>query len=167
MRTRSALSLVELVIVLVILGVIAAVAVPRIGRASYRARVVAAQRNLHDINAAIELYVVNRHRWPETIRPIWFRTQSLPPNPFADGELRRDLQVSSSGDRTETHPTVKTTAGPGWWYNPANGTVRARVAAQDSAAATLELYNLVNGTQVGALNQTADTGNVTAQGGGN
>ena len=53
-----AFSLVELVIVIVIIGVIAAIAIPRIGNASQNAREAALRADLKLLRDAIELYTV-------------------------------------------------------------------------------------------------------------
>jgi prepilin-type N-terminal cleavage/methylation domain-containing protein len=55
-RRRSAFSLIELVVVLVILGVIAAIAIPRMTRGATNAGGVALKSSLQTLRGAIELY---------------------------------------------------------------------------------------------------------------
>ena len=46
-----------------------------------------------------------------------------------------------------THPlqkVLKTGVGGAFWYNSANGAIRARVTDQGSSTATIDAYNLVN-----------------------
>lgn len=65
MRTRG-FSLVELVIVIVILGMIAAIAVPRISRATTGMEESALRADLQTLRKAVELYKVDHNGTPPT-----------------------------------------------------------------------------------------------------
>lgn len=56
MRSRAAFSLIELVIVIVIIGIIAAIAVPRMGTAAVTSKVATAAANLQTIRKAVDLF---------------------------------------------------------------------------------------------------------------
>lgn len=56
MRTRAAFSLIELVIVIVIIGVVAAIAVPRMSNAATNSKVATAAANLQTIRKAVDLF---------------------------------------------------------------------------------------------------------------
>ena len=61
---RSAFSLVELVVVVVILGVISAIAVPRISSGSRRATVNALQTSVTNVRRAIDRYFAEHEKFP-------------------------------------------------------------------------------------------------------
>jgi prepilin-type N-terminal cleavage/methylation domain-containing protein len=53
---RPAFSMMELVIVMVIMGILAAIAIPRIGTASDRAKAEAVEASLSQVRSSIEIY---------------------------------------------------------------------------------------------------------------
>lgn len=63
MRAR-AFSLVELVIVVVIIGVVAAIAVPRVTTASRRAKANALEATMASVRQAMELYYADHRKYP-------------------------------------------------------------------------------------------------------
>ena len=78
---RRAFSLVEPMIVVLILGALAAVTIPRITGGAHTARVNACQTNIDIINKQIELYHAETGDWPQS--PIWFVNNF--PEYFPDG----------------------------------------------------------------------------------
>jgi len=63
---RKAFSLLELLAVVVILGIIAAIVVPRVTSSSDLAKQKVNAHNKGTINAAVERYQVNTGSWPST-----------------------------------------------------------------------------------------------------
>ena len=55
-RSRAAFSLIELVIVIVIIGIVAAIAVPRMGTAAVSSKVATASANLQAIRKAVDMF---------------------------------------------------------------------------------------------------------------
>ncbi|MEZ6212404.1 MAG: hypothetical protein R3B46_14375 [Phycisphaerales bacterium] len=102
--------------------------------------------------AATEDATLNQMGWPSTIDPSWFGSR-VPTNPL----LSRDrpwVEVASSGETKLTDPPIRQVLGEGvaaFWYNPANGIVRARVGAAVSDEKALDLYNEINGTSLRSL----------------
>ena len=83
----------------------------------------------------------------------WYTANPFAPNPAVI------VQVDATGDTTMEHPRDKVYLASGsadgaFWYNPANGTIRARVEQRKTNAQTITLYNEVNRSDVTALNQT-------------
>ncbi|MCL4220346.1 MAG: prepilin-type N-terminal cleavage/methylation domain-containing protein [Phycisphaerales bacterium] len=149
-----AFSLLELVVVVVIIGVIAAIAVPRMSGFAAGSKVQAAASSVRAMQEKVIEYQGLMGEWPSTIDPNWFLGGRIPSNPYA-GNPSRGVQAVNGGAGV-TEPTIKVVGGgkAAYWYNRDNGQVRVRVADLGNAAATIALYNAVNGTGVTALNQT-------------
>lgn len=78
---RKGVTLVTLLIVIVILGALAAIAIPRIITSSNTAKSNACATNINTINTQIELYYVNNDAWPTDINDVTASTAYFP-----DGE---------------------------------------------------------------------------------
>lgn len=96
---RKCFTLVELLVVVAILSVLAAMALPNFFEAQVRTKVAVAKNDMRAIATALEVYHVDTGRYPETyITPRWQRFQCLttpipyltrvPHDPF---ELRNDV----------------------------------------------------------------------------
>lgn len=114
-------------------------AIERITREiSYRA-------TLHDAE-------LNGRGWPMTIEPGWFQGR-LPRNPLVP--LSNPwLEIAGENQHELTNPPqllVVDGSLASFWYNPANGIVRARVSQTVSDNKALELYNTINGTRLRSL----------------
>jgi len=71
MRTRKAFTLVELLIVVLILGALAAIAIPRITASAANAKANACATNIDIMNSQIELYAANNDgAYPATLETI-------------------------------------------------------------------------------------------------
>lgn len=67
MKKSAGFTLIELMIVIAIIGILAAVAVPNFLNARDRARVSAAASAVHTIRTALEMYMVDEDCYPEDI----------------------------------------------------------------------------------------------------
>jgi len=75
---RQAFTLVELMIVVLILGALAAITVPRITGGAQTARVNACRSNVALINSRIELYHANTGSWPKNLIDVTKKTDYFP-----------------------------------------------------------------------------------------
>jgi len=133
---RRAFSLIELVIVIIILGVISAIAIPRMMRAGEGADVVGLQSDLQVIRGAIEMYRYEHQAFP-TLAAF---SDQLTKETDASGALGTGFGpyvVSIPPLKTGTHKDdtgVAATAGApiaegggatGWLYDAATGSIWA------------------------------------------
>jgi len=76
-------TLVELMIVVLILGALAAIAIPRIMGGATAAKANGCKTNIDRINSQIELYFANTGDWPNNLKKVTADTDYFP-----DGEPR-------------------------------------------------------------------------------
>ncbi len=79
MRNREGFTLVELLIVVLILGALAAIAIPRITASAYNAKANACATNVDTMNSQIELYAAdNNGTYPATLSVVTGDTDLFP-----------------------------------------------------------------------------------------
>ncbi len=102
---------------------------------------------------------LNGRGWPVTIEPEWF-DEGAPMNDLV--EIGRPwVEVARPVEANLLHPTIRITVEDdlaGFWYNPYQGIVRARVPVMVSDEHALDLYNSVNGTSLASIFQEYDGG---------
>lgn len=152
-RGTRGFTLVEILIVVVVLGILASIVVPQFSDASQEATISTLRSSLHSIRVQIDVQHHNDPAggFPATIDPAWFAGNALPDHP---GNSFGVPAVEVVNDASITHPAnkvLKTGVGGGFWYNRANGAIRARVTDQGSSTATIDAYNLINDSSESAL----------------
>jgi general secretion pathway protein G len=80
MHSKRAFTLVELLVVVMILGALAAIAVPRMISGATNAKISACETNVDLVNSQIELYYAQNGKWPQRLQVI-----TGDPNYFPDG----------------------------------------------------------------------------------
>jgi prepilin-type N-terminal cleavage/methylation domain-containing protein len=80
LEKRRAFTLVELMIVVMVLGILTAIAIPRITGGSFNAGVNACRKNVDIMNSQIELYYSRNGSWPVNLKDV-----TNDPNYFPDG----------------------------------------------------------------------------------
>jgi len=125
-RNEKGFTLIELVIIIVILGILAAVAIPKYQDMSAQAREAAARGSLGNIRSAITIYYANQAvttgvaTWPtlsQVETPNTVLAQSMPRNPYQTTANAPDSVVTGV-----TKGVIVGTRG-GWVYNVATGEI--------------------------------------------
>jgi type II secretion system protein G len=80
MRNRKGLTLIELLIVVIILGALAAIAIPRINASSRTARQNACNTNVDTLNTAIEMYRIDKGDYPGSFATLTADTNYFSPD---------------------------------------------------------------------------------------
>jgi general secretion pathway protein G len=139
MKAESGFTLVEILIVVVILGILAAIVIPQFTDASTQAKESALASDLQMMRSQLELYKIQHNdNLPDTTDQASFEAcileqtdqygaagtdfgpymGKIPSNPFVSGDATDDVTFVSSG----TVPSDGTT---GWWMRSDTGEFRA------------------------------------------
>ena len=98
MGYRKGVTLIELLIVVIILGALAAIAIPRISQSAHNARANACATNVDLLNSQIEMYAADHDgSYPGTLAVV-----TADPNYFPDGAPACPFGTAYSYD-TDTH----------------------------------------------------------------
>ncbi len=89
MQNRKGLTLIELLLVVIILGALAAIAIPRITTSSVTAKANACTTNIGTLNTAIEMYHADKGIYPAALADVTGDVNYFPDGPpkcpFSDG----------------------------------------------------------------------------------
>ena len=159
-------SLVELVIVIVILGIIAAVAVPRITSGSRNAAESALRADLRTLRDAIDWYYVEHHNsfpgaksngvGPNAASPEAMITQLTKPT-NAQGWIVGDPASLPFGPYLRNH-LPKLTVGPNAGRSDVTVVNQAAAAAVDAGAGTAWIYNVATGQIIANASEVGSDG---------
>lgn len=91
MRFRKGLTLIELLIVVIILGALAAIAIPRITTSATTAKINACKTNVDTLNTVIEMYNVDNGSYPSALTDVTSDVNYFPDGapvcPFGDAYI--------------------------------------------------------------------------------
>ena len=147
----GAFTLIEILIVVIILGILAAIVVPQFSYAARDATASTLKSSVNSVQALISHHYHLDGAYAATIDASWFASNQLPSHPENIFGVPSIQTLNTPGTMHPTLKVLKTGVAGAFWYNPAEGVFRARVADQGSSAATLDLYNEVNGSNEAAL----------------
>ncbi len=150
--------LIDSLIALMLLGILAAVLLHHHDQQEHLRQIRAVHEALADLEdqalfrgALIGNSQSQAERFPPAISPTWF-DHGLPDNLLVPGRQPWiDVAPESDDNDNPPDPVLTRPTQAKFWYNPSRGIFRARVPRQFSDQATLDLYNLVNGTYLRSL----------------
>jgi general secretion pathway protein G len=139
MKAKSGFTLVEILIVVVILGILAAIVIPQFTDASTQAKESALASDIQMMRSQLELYKIQHNdNLPDCTNQTTFEACMLaqtdqygavgtdfgpymgktPSNPFVSGDATDDITFAASG-------TVPSDGSTGWWMRTDTGEFRA------------------------------------------
>ena len=135
MKNKNGFTIIELIMVMIIIGVLAAVAIPRFQDVVIESEVAVEQRVINTIYNGLETYAREKYvangvrSWPEN---PFTALSKLPPDYDADLYVLslmkdRDWIFTGNGNKTEYNNTIahlrKSDSISTWGYNPVNGEI--------------------------------------------
>lgn len=148
----------DAIAVLTLIGLVAAVMMHQRTVAGREALVERTITDLRRLELEIKYRAVtpgtalNELGWPVTVDAGWFEED--PPRNRLVTAGRVWVEVAGEADANLLHPKVRMTVDDdlaGFWYNPFQGIVRARVPVMVSDSDATALYNRINGTSLASL----------------
>ncbi|MFB0527159.1 MAG: type II secretion system protein [bacterium] len=137
-RKSKGFTLIELMIVVAIIGILAAIAIPRFANLIDRAREARTQGNLGAIRSAMSIYYGTMDgTWPPTIAAL---TDTTAPGPFIESVPTVLLPTSYTNFHVETSSETDTSGDNGFWFydgSAADGVVNVNCSCTDTKNQTV------------------------------
>ena len=141
--------------VVVIMGIVAAVAVSRVGDMATRAKIASTREAVRVIQATVDEEQAATGQWPTVLTSVMFAGSRWPRNAFLPVQ-KVPIEVANGAAQHPGNMAASSVSDGAFWYNNSVGIVRARVSPRGSNAETLALYNWVNGTNVKVLTTSGE-----------
>lgn len=129
-RKKMAFTLIELMIVIGIIGVLAAVAIPRFADALEKANLGATLGNMGAIKSAITVYYTSYAMLPEDLNPEEPGLRTIMPE-IPGVECRYPMLSSPYGNQVTRGTSIPSGAGQGWYYNYNEGSLYINSTEKD------------------------------------
>lgn len=117
--SRSGFTLVELVVVVLIMGIIASVALPKMATSTNTAKTNSAKQSLAVVRDAIELYRADTGSYPADAATLPTLLKPYLKGPFPAAPM--GTNAGSAAVAVGTDPAAVVTGGAGWAYTVSTG----------------------------------------------
>jgi prepilin-type N-terminal cleavage/methylation domain-containing protein len=146
LRSKKGFTLVELLIVIVILGILAAIVIARFAGATKESKESNLKGNLRTIRASLETYKANSksNSYPTTLDDLWQGTaadvdsktflERIPIDPFYRSKAQDPVSGSMSPSDNGAARDALISGGGGWAYDSKTGRVCANYKVADTTA---------------------------------
>ncbi len=141
MFNGKAFTLIELIVVVSIIALLAAVAIPKYGELLEKANLGATLGNLSTIRSAISMYNANNFIFPSSIDPvscIGFKEFIGEAVPYV--KAKRPYSNPPYGNSVTLGNAIPDTMGSGWYYNNSAGYVYINSIANDIEGKSYTIY---------------------------
>jgi len=145
-KNSRGFTLIELMIVVAIIGILAAIALPRFGQMLEKSREGQTKGNLNSIHSAASIYYGDqRGVWPTTLSPISFYTFSQYLDNVAPVKVTGYFVAGAANPSglwvtMTTQSSVPTSSGSGWLYDSLNGEIYVNSTVTDSKNLPYSFY---------------------------
>jgi prepilin-type N-terminal cleavage/methylation domain-containing protein len=159
---RPAFTLVEILFVVLIISILAAVVIPRMSQADTSARIAAMASMVRNVRTLISFHSSSGQfplapsGYPDAIAGDWWSGNRLPIHEWTAQQIVIETVDGAAG---AIYPAGKTfdpsnALAANAWYNRTNGSFMIRVPDQGNDADTIALFNAVNVATITALGDT-------------
>ncbi len=141
MLKQKAFTLIELIVVVSIIALLAAVAIPKYGELLEKANLGATLGNLSTIRSAISMYNANNFSFPSSIDPascIAFKEFIGETIPYV--KAKRPYSNPPYGNNVTLGTAIPNTMGSGWYYDYSTGYVYINSIANDIEGKSYTTY---------------------------
>lgn len=126
-RWRSAFTLIEVLIVVIIMAVLAATIIPQFADSTTDAKQSAVEFNLHTLRSQVELYKMHDGSYPPTLNDLTSTTADGF-GPYIDAVPDNPFNGSSAEAAVGAVPAGPNGTGEGWLYMNSTGQIWANCA---------------------------------------
>ena len=115
-KHESGFTLVELIIVIAIIGILAAIAIPSFKPAPDKAREAVLKTDLHTMREALDQYFADKAHYPDSLESLVEEgyLRSVPKDPFTQSNSTwRLIYANESGNQDDLLPEEQAAAAPG------------------------------------------------------
>jgi len=153
MKAKRGFTLVEILIVVVILGILAAIVVPQFTQASTEAKISSTTSSIQSLRGQLELYKIEHN---DALPTLALFEDAMLKCSNDDASVAADYVVRTAANKT-THPH-----GPYMGAIPLNPWNNSRTVAAAAAAGNGWIYDAVTGTIYTDVSDVTDADAVTA-----
>ncbi len=147
-RNHAGFTLVEILIVVIILGILAAIVIPQFTNASSSAKSSSVQSTLQSIRSQLELYKIQHSDTPPTVTLMWTaltgptdstgNTSTTNGGVFVNGPYLQQVPTNPLNGNNAVETVAAASTADGWYYTVNGGTYT--FLARDTSGNTITTY---------------------------